>query len=116
MDYATAYHLVIDQVKPYVETDLNPKQGLIDRLREGKPPIPGQVTSILLALKVIYEGLRGVSNLERELVLGLYRLAYESQYWYDQGRKNGTDWPPLLDTDLRRIAKAVSHIFSDRWE
>ena len=116
MDYATAYHLVIEQVKPYVETDLNPKERLIDRLRQGKPPIPGQVTSILLALKVIYEGLRGVSNLERELVLGLYRLAYESQYWYDQGEKNGTEWPPLLDTDLRRMAKAVSHIFSDRWE
>lgn len=113
MDYTEAYTLLLQQTHSPQESSQN---NLADRLRHQKPPIPGQITTLLLALKVLYEGLRGVTTLERSLVSALYRLVQDSQYWYDQGVKAGVEWPPLLEVDLRRIAKSVEHIFSDRWE
>lgn len=113
MDYVEAYQLIMQQA----HSSQDPSQvNLADRLRQQKPPIPGQITTLLLALKVLYEGLRGVTTLERSLVLALYALVQDSQYWYDQGQKAGIDWPPLLEADLRRIAKSVQNIFSDRWD
>jgi hypothetical protein len=121
MDYVAAYRLIVQQAYPSAgeNPDLKEEQSnalLLNRLQQGKPPIPGQITELLLALKVLYEGLRGNTNLERSLVSSLYRLVQESQHWYDQGVKAGVEWPPLLEADLRRMAKGVDHIFSDRWE
>jgi len=113
MDYAEAYKLILQQIHTAEGVGQN---NLVDRLRHQKPPIPGQITTLLLALKVLYEGLRGVTTLERSLVSALYTLVQDSQYWYDQGQKAGVDWPPLLEVDLRRIAKSVQNILSDRWE
>jgi hypothetical protein len=113
MDYAEAYQLILQQV---CSPEGASQQNLVDRLRHQKPPIPGQITTLLLALKVLYEGLRGVTTLERSLVSALYSLVQESQHWYDQGLKAGVEWPPLLEVDLRQIAKSVHNILSDRWD
>ena len=113
MDYAEAYKLILQQTHtPEGSTQNN----LADRLRQHKPPVPGQITTLLLALKVLYEGLKGVTTLERSLVSALYSLVQDSQHWYDQGLKAGVDWPPLLEVDLRQIAKSVHNILSDRWD
>lgn len=113
MDYAEAYKVILQHTPT---SEGLGQHSLADRLRHQKPPIPGQITTLLLALKVLYEGLRGVTTLERSLVSALYNLVQDSQYWYDQGVKAGVEWPPLLEVDLRRIAKSVEHIFSDRWD
>ena len=55
MDYETARRLLVDQSS---ETTPN-SDAFLARLQQGQPPIPGQVTSILLALKVIFEALKG---------------------------------------------------------
>lgn len=89
---------------------------LLARLRQGTPPIPGQVTSILLALKVVFEALRDEPEIERELASALYLLATESRQWFDAGRKSGVAWPPLLNEDLARIASAVKSIFLGVWQ
>ncbi len=108
MDYKTARKFLIKQgtlTDPNTET-------LLKRLRESQAPIPGQVTNILLALKILWENLQKSPELEKELIYPLYLLAYKSRQFYEQGRRSRVNWPPLLDEDLERIAEAVGKVFS----
>ena len=84
----------------------------LGRLRQGLPPVPGQVTSLLLALKVIRGSLQGTSELDRTLAQSLFLVAYESRSLYEVGRANRVDWPPMLDEDLERIAIAAYKVFA----
>lgn len=111
MDYQTARSLLVNQG---IAAASNP-DALLTRLAQGIPPVPGQVTSILLALKVVFEALRDKTLLERELACALYLLATESRQQFEQGKRRGVAWPPLLDEDLTRIATAVQSIFIGRW-
>ena len=111
MDYHTARKFILNQGN--LSTDN--KDNLPMRLERGEAPIPGQITNILLALKIIFENCTESENLERELVYPLYCLAYESRQRFEAGRKVGVNWPPLLDEDLQRIAIAVGAIFSGVW-
>ncbi|NJP10127.1 MAG: Dethiobiotin synthetase [Leptolyngbyaceae cyanobacterium RU_5_1] len=112
MDYQTACNLLITQG---IDAEQHP-DALLTRLQQGIPPIPGQVTAVLLALKVLYEGLRESTQLERELACSLHRLSSESRSHFETGRKAGVIWPPLLDEDLTRIAAAVKSIFAGEWD
>jgi hypothetical protein len=112
VDYETARRFLVNQG---LASDQN-SDALLTRLKQGKPPVPGQVTSILLALKVVFEGLKGVPNLDRELASSLYLLATEGRQQFQQGLRTGVSWPPLLDEDLSRIAIAVKSIFLGIWQ
>jgi hypothetical protein len=112
MNYETARKILIDQT---IATDENP-EALLLRMQQGKPPIPGQITSILLALKVMFEGLKEATNIDRELAYALYLLTLKAQQLFAIGRKNGVDWPPLFKEDLLRIASACESIFSGVWQ
>jgi len=110
MDYATARRFLIDQS----QSDSPDPDVLLTHLRQGRPPVPGQITSILLALKIVFESLRGKPTLDRELASALHWLAWESRRCYEQKVNVGVTWPPLLDEDLERIALAVQRIFADQ--
>ncbi|QZZ21317.1 Dethiobiotin synthetase [Leptothermofonsia sichuanensis E412] len=112
MDYETARQLLIVQGMATAADE----DGLLTRLKQGHPPVPGQVTSILLALKVVFEALHDASSLDRELAAALYLLSSESRQQFERGRKTGVAWPPLLDEDLTRITTAVKSIFIGRWQ
>lgn len=112
MDYQTARSLLVNQG---IAAEQNP-DGLLSRLKQGQPPIPGQVTSILLALKVVFEAQRESSTFERDLACSLYLLASDSRQQFASGQRSGVDWPPLLDEDLTRIAAAVKSIFVGIWQ
>ncbi|MEH1963876.1 MAG: Dethiobiotin synthetase [Nostoc sp.] len=112
MNYETARKLVIDQT---IITEENP-DALLTRMKQGKPPVPGQITSILLALKVVFEALKDAKSLDRELALALYQLSIKAQQLFAAGRKAGVDWPPVLKEDLLRISLASESIFSGIWQ
>lgn len=114
MDYKTAHNFLIAQGTA-LETQRNPGD-LLMILKRGKPPIPGQMTSILLALKVVFDALKEEAALDRELIMALYLLSVESRQLYETGRQNGITWPPLLNEDLNRIAQAVKNIFAGTWK
>jgi hypothetical protein len=107
VDYQTAQSLLTSQG---VEADRDPDT-LLSRLKQGQPPIPGQVTAILLALKVVADALRSQPSLERHFAGSLHLLATESRTRFEAGKQAGVPWPPLLDEDLTRIAEAVRDIF-----
>ena len=112
MNYQTACDFLIEQGKATeAQTD-----ALLPRLKQGTPPVPGQVTSILLALKVIFDSLKERAEIERPLAFALHSLAFESRRYFEAGMRAGTLWPPLLDEDLDRIAAAVNSIFADDWQ
>ncbi|NEQ22473.1 MAG: Dethiobiotin synthetase [Microcoleus sp. SIO2G3] len=111
MDYKTACGFLINQG---TKSDQNPDAFLV-RLKQGKAPVPGQVTNILLALKIVFEALRTASTLDRELVYSLYLLSFESRQLFNAGYQAGVSWPPLLDEDLKRINRAVKSIFAGVW-
>lgn len=111
MDYKTARSFLINQgTLSEQSTD-----AFLVRLKHGKAPIPGQVTNVLLALKMVFEALRTTPTLDRELAYALYLLSYESRQHYEKGVQVGANWPPLLDEDLKRIARAVKSIFAGTW-
>ena len=109
MDFTAARALLINQTLPQHETD----DTFLGRLKRGQPPVPGQVTSLLLALKVVYAHLRGASSLDRELAQALFLVAYESRNLFEAGRAERVPWPPLLDEDLERIAIAAYQVLAD---
>ncbi len=111
MNYEIARKLLIDQT-----SSLDNPDTLLSRLQQGKPPVPGQVTSTLLALKVVFEALKTAPNLDRELAFALYQLAVKAQRFFAAGRKAGVDWPPLLNEDLVRISLGAESIFSGTWQ
>ncbi|MHC5939159.1 Dethiobiotin synthetase [Nostoc sp.] len=112
MNYETARKLLIDQT---IIAEENP-DALLTRMKQGKPPVPGQITSILLALKVVFEALKDAKSLDRELALALYQLSIKAQQLFAAGRKAGVDWPPVLKEDLLRISLASESIFSGIWQ
>lgn len=114
MDYPTAYNFLMDQGTA-LSSQRNPDD-FLRRLQQGKPPIPGQVTAILLALKAVFEGVKDSKNLDRNLVWALYLLTVESQQLFETGWNSGVDWPPLLKEDLHRIALAVQSIYCGIWQ
>lgn len=111
MDYDTARGLIAQQM----DAEGSESATLLDHLRQGKPPVPGQVTSLLLALKVIFDKHQGQSSLERSLITQLHQLAWETRRSFEQGTRQGVSWPPLLSEDLGRVAAAVQGIFADQW-
>ncbi len=112
MDFQTARSLLISQgMASEQDTD-----ALLTRLKQGKSPIPGQVTSILLALKIVFEELRDTVALERELACALHILAIESRAAFEAGKTAGVEWAPLLDEDLNRIAAAVKSTLTGVWQ
>ncbi len=114
MDYKTARSFLIDQGTA-LETKKN-SDAFLMRLKQGQPPIPGQVTSILLALKILFEGLQESPMLDRQLISALHLLSVESLLQFEAGLRRGVSWPPLLKEDLSRIAIAVKNIFSGVWQ
>jgi hypothetical protein len=112
MNYETARKLLLNQT---VTTDEN-SDALLMRMKLGKPPVPGQITSILLALKVVFESMKDAPHLDRELAFALYQLGVKPQQIFVAGRKAGVDWPPLLKEDLLRISLATESIFSGSWQ
>jgi hypothetical protein len=109
MDFQTARQSILNQT-----VDLQPEQQpFIHCLRQGTPPIPGQVTTLLLALRVVGEGLKQEPTLDRRLAHAFFVLTYESRSLYRQHQDAGQEWPPLLNEDLDRIAKAVRDILAD---
>jgi hypothetical protein len=111
MNYEIARKLLIDQT-----TDEETSDALLNHLKQGKLPIPGQITSILLALKVVFENLKETPSLDKELAFALYKLGIKALQFFAAGRKAGVDWPPLLKEDLQRISLAAESIFSGTWE
>lgn len=108
MDFETARRFLLGQT-------IAPVPGqtpFIECLRTGMAPVPGQVTSILLALKTLTQGLQGEPAIERSLGYAFFILTYESRQLYRQGQQSGIEWPPLLDEDLTRIAEAVRNIWA----
>ncbi|NJL85335.1 MAG: Dethiobiotin synthetase [Leptolyngbyaceae cyanobacterium SM1_1_3] len=112
MDFTTARQFVVKQALPATEQS----NTFLQQLQQHQAPIPGQVTSLLLALKALFEGLRSARQLDRELVYALFLLAHESRRAFDAGKQAGIEWPPLLDEDLSRITSAVTSIFADQWQ
>ncbi|MEL6137050.1 MAG: Dethiobiotin synthetase [Cyanobacteria bacterium J06626_23] len=106
MDYQTACELLTKHASP------TGADTFLVRLQTRQPPVPGQVTSILLALKVVADSLKQEAVLDRALVTSLFDLSYGSRQYYERGRESGVDWPPLLDEDLDRIAIATRQIFA----
>jgi hypothetical protein len=111
MDYETAHQLILH----YGQSDSTDEDNFLGRLSHGQSPIPGQVTEILLALKVAFDALRDEPNLDRPLVLALHTLAFESRRQFNAGIERGVEWPPLLDEDLGRMAIAIHRIFAGVW-
>lgn len=113
MNYQEAYDLLIERGTAL--QNLSHDDNFLLRLTQGKPPLPGEVTAILLALKIVFEELQNQTILDRNMVLALHLLAFESQRLFEAGRSAGVRWPPLLKEDLQRIAASVASIFADEW-
>lgn len=111
MDYQAAYSFLAAQGKDYQITP----ESFLSRLQQGKPPVPGQVTNILVALKMVFGDLQGAESIDREVMTSIYLVAYESRRAFMTGARAGVLWPPLLDEDIDRIGLGVKSILTGVW-
>ncbi|MDX2243640.1 MAG: Dethiobiotin synthetase [Leptolyngbyaceae cyanobacterium bins.302] len=107
MDYQTAHNLLITQGMDATQHS----DSLLSRLKQGSPPVPGQVTQILLALKVVLDALKDATAIDRDLAYSLLLLSIQSHEYFDNGDRAGVEWAPMLKEDLDRISGAVESIF-----
>ena len=114
MNYKTAYQFLLDQGNA-LATQHNASAFLM-RLQRGEPPIAGQMTSILLALKTVFEATHEEEKLDRLLLNAIFTLAFESRNLYDAGLQQKIIWPPLLKEDIRRIEIAARNILAGTWQ
>ncbi|MCC5896501.1 MAG: Dethiobiotin synthetase [Phormidium sp. BM_Day4_Bin.17] len=114
MDEQTARNFILDQGMALQERR-NANAFLI-LLQQGKSPVPGQMTSLLLALKILYQSLEGASHIDRPLAYALHRLARDSRHHFEEGRRKRVAWSPLLISDLERLDQLVSSILSGQWQ
>ncbi|KAM3094396.1 Dethiobiotin synthetase [Phormidesmis sp. 146-35] len=110
VDYDSARRLLLDQSRFGVADTF------LGRLQRSHPPMPGQVTSILLALKVVFEALKEEGAIDRDLAYALHLVSSEGRQLFEVGLRKSSDCPPLLNEDLTRIALAVKSIFSGVWQ
>lgn len=110
MDFETARQFLLGQTFADDRSDT-----FMACLRQGRPPVPGQVTSLLLALKVLFTGLRGEPCLDRSLVQALVILIHDAPELLGQGQAQGVLWPPLLEADLQRLGQGAQAIIEDHW-
>ncbi|MEP0983097.1 Dethiobiotin synthetase [Leptolyngbya sp. AS-A5] len=110
VDYETARRLLIDH------TNVNAADTFLGRLRQGQPPLPGQVTAILLALKVVFDALQDQTMIDRQLATALFLVSSEARQLFNGGLAKSLECPPLLNEDLGRITTAVKSIFSGTWQ
>lgn len=108
MDVKTAQHVIMTQA------DMTVSNSFLARLYQHQPPVPGQVTSLLLALKTLADNLKTAKQLDRTLVYALHQLAYESRQCYERGKHAKVEWPPLLDADIERIAVVTAQLFKGK--
>jgi hypothetical protein len=113
MDFDTAHQFLLQQT---LSPAADQRETFIACLHQGKPPIPGQVTSLLLALKVIYEALKDEPVLDRTLLKALLVLIDDSGQLYRQGTAEGVIWPPLLEDDLTRLRQSARAIVTGQTE
>jgi hypothetical protein len=78
--------------------------------------LPGQATTMLLALRIIFDQLQGQELLDRHLAHALHNLAVRGPQLFSKWRSMGRVCPPLLEDDLQRIALGVDSIFSNLWQ
>ena len=109
MDFQTACQALIQQTLPQYET----RDTFLGRLRHGYPPMPGEVTTLLVALKVIHSELQSAGQIDRRLAQSLFLVAYEGRNLFESARAARAELPPLLDEDLERLAIAAYKIFAD---
>ncbi len=110
MDFETARQFLLGQTLAGDRSD-----SFMACLGQGRPPVPGQVTSLLLALKVLFAGLRGEAYLDRSLVQALVTLIHNAPELLRQGQAQGVLWPPLLEADLQRLSQGAQAIIQDHW-
>ena len=109
MDFDTAHQFLLQQTLAPSEDQ---RETFIACLRQGRPPVPGQVTSLLLALHVLYDALKDQPALDRTLLRALLVLIDDSNHLYRQGSAEGVLWPPLLADDLIRLRQAARAIIT----
>lgn len=105
MDYQTAYQVIFKEVQLH-----SAHNSFLKLLSQGQAPIPGQVTNILLALKMIGKHVATETEVGRSLAYAVHVLAIDSRRYYDRAVQKGHRWPPLLSEDLDRIGEAVKDI------
>lgn len=109
MDFDTAHQFLLQQTLSPTDDQ---RETFIACLRRGKPPVPGQVTSLILALKVLDDGLKDEPVIDRTLLKALLVLIDDSGYFYRQGTAEGVIWPPLLADDLNRLRQSARAIMT----
>lgn len=114
MDFQTACQELMQQTLPQYET----RDTFLGRLRRGYSPEPGQVTTLLVALKIIQSQLYSssqadASQIDRLLAQSLFLVAYEGRNLFESARAAGANLSPLLDEDLARIAIAAYKILAN---
>ncbi len=107
MTFDEAVHLILSESED--------KNGLIVKLRDNEPPTEQKVQLLLLALRTVFDELRGKRLLDRTLASGLFAIAFYSHAYAEHVRFKSGDGARFFELLQFDIQFAVESIFLDIW-
>lgn len=90
--------------------------GIAVLVHAGDDPGRDRVRTLIAALRVAYEGLRGRSQVDRRLAYALFALSFGVQGTL-AGEHRSREWSEeLLTQEQYQLGMAVEGIFADAWQ
>jgi hypothetical protein len=91
--------------------------GVLGALRMCDDPGPERMRRLLLALRCLFEDLRGATSIDRRLAAALHGLAVYSESYSLSGSMQGYKWREgLIVDEIPALGLAVESIFAGEWQ
>ena len=104
-----------DEATALIFGEAHGDEGLAVTLRAGDDPGRQRVSQLLLALRIVFEGLRKQMQIDRALAYALFALAYDVEIATNVPTPS-KDWSQaFIKHEQHQIAWAVRSIFADDW-
>ena len=92
------------------------ESGLPVCARMGEDPGSARMKAITDAVRVVFDGLRGQTAIERRLAYALFGIGYymdtQISSWIAKGRSFRED---LFDPEVLQLTMAIESVFCDEW-
>jgi hypothetical protein len=108
--------MTFDQAVQLILWEANEMEGLVVIVRSGEDPGADRMARLQVALRVVFDSLRGQPALDRRLTSALHAFAFHVFGQATGGQRSRAWRDEFVDYEVVRLAAAVESIFEDVWE
>ena len=105
-----------EQAVELILWEANEMEGLVVAVRAGDDPGAERMARLQLALRVVFDSLRGQPTLDRRLGSALHAFTFHVLGAVENGPRSRSWRDEFVEIEVVRMAAAVLSIFDDIWE